>query len=189
MTINGGEVVELRQEAIAHTSTDEALMRRAIALSHEAISQLSGPPFGAVIARDGKLIAEGFNCVHVNNDPTAHAEIVAIRNACAALGTPFLEECIIYSSSEPCPMCMSAIHWSRISRVYFSTDRDAAADAGFDDRLLYAELQKPVSMRQVPTRQIIPQEGQSTFDVWREKAQSAVQTQLSEAASRSRPDA
>ncbi|SFK51289.1 nucleoside deaminase [Methylocapsa palsarum] len=165
-----------------HTADDEALMRRAIALSQEAISNASGPPFGAVIASNGKVIAEGFNCVHADNDPTAHAEIVAIRNACAAMSSPFLDGCAIYSSSEPCPMCMSAIYWSRISRVYFSTDREAAADAGFDDRLLYAELQKPILMRQVRMLRIIPHEGQRTFDIWRKNALIAVQTKLSDEA-------
>lgn len=173
-------MLEWKEWFLPFTPADDALMRRAIALSQKAISEASGPPFGAVVARDGKLIAEGFNCVHASNDPTAHAEVVAIRNACAALGTPFLDDCIIYSSSEPCPMCMAAIHWSRLSRVYFSTDRHAAAHAGFDDRLLYAELQKPISARQVPTVQIIPHEGQETFDRWREQALGAMQTQLKE---------
>ncbi|WP_210210385.1 nucleoside deaminase [Altericroceibacterium spongiae] len=116
----------------------EDAMARAIALSQEAISQGSGPPFGAVIVK------EGFNHVHAHNDPTAHAEIVAIRNASKTLESPFLDGCILYSSSEPCPMCMSAIYWSRISAVRFATDRNAAARAGFDDRTLYAELQRPL---------------------------------------------
>jgi tRNA(Arg) A34 adenosine deaminase TadA len=163
-----------------HSAQDERHMRRAIALSQDAISSASGPPFGAVIVRDGEVVAEGFNHVHAHNDPTAHAEIVAIRQACSASESPFLDGCVIYSSSEPCPMCMSAIYWSRISLVFFATDREAAAGAGFDDRALYAELQLPVEKRLIPMSKILSSEGQATFDIWQYKAHVAVQTQLSE---------
>ncbi|MDD3443851.1 MAG: nucleoside deaminase [Zavarzinia sp.] len=161
------------------TMQDEHFMRRAIALSREAITTASGPPFGAVIVRDGEIIAEGFNHVHADNDPTAHAEIVAIRKAAQMSGNPFLDGCTIYSSSEPCPMCMSAIYWSRLSAVYFATDREDAAQAGFDDRALYAELQRPIEQRSIPTRRMLPAEARITFDIWQEEAHSAVQTQLS----------
>jgi len=158
---------------------NERFMRRAIALSQTAISTASGPPFGAVIVRDGEVIAEGFNHVHADNDPTAHAEIVAIREACRASASPFLDGCTIYSSSEPCPMCMSAIYWSRLSAVYFATDREDAARAGFDDRVLYAELQRPLEQRSIPTIKMLAAEGQATFDLWKAEAHSAVQTRLS----------
>ncbi|BBF72570.1 nucleoside deaminase [Sphingobium indicum] len=159
-------------------SLDDEFMRRAISLSQQAMATGSGPPFGAVIVRGGGIVAEGLNCVHANHDPTAHAEIVAIRKACERLSSPFLEDCVIYSSSEPCPMCLSAIHWSRISAIYFATDREAAALAGFDDALLYAELQRPVALRQIPMVQVLPGEGQRTFDLWAENGHVAMQTRL-----------
>ncbi|WP_449468724.1 nucleoside deaminase [Sphingobium chungangianum] len=155
-------------------------MRRAIALSQRAISTESGPPFGAVIVKNGTIIGEGFNHVHSNNDPTAHAEIVAIRQACAEMRSPFLDGAVLYSSSEPCPMCMAAIYWSRIAAVYFSTDRDAAAHAGFDDRALYEDLALPLNQRRIPMKQMIPEEGQVTFEIWQNDCRTAVQTQLSE---------
>jgi guanine deaminase len=155
-------------------------MRRAIALSQEAIKTASGPPFGAVIVRNGEIITEGFNHVHADNDPTAHAEIVAIRAACLLVGSPFLDGCVIYSSSEPCPMCMSAIYWSRIAKVYFSTDREDAAHAGFDDQLLYAELQRPVEQRSIPMTKLLSAVGQVTFDIWQNNAHLATQTMLNE---------
>lgn len=158
--------------------SDEEFMRRAISLSQQAMATGSGPPFGAVIVRGGRIVAEGLNSVHANHDPTAHAEIVAIRKACQSLSSPFLEDCIIYSSSEPCPMCLSAIHWSRISAIYYSTDREAAALAGFDDALLYAELQRPITLRQFPMSQVLPCEGQRTFDRWVANGHVAVQTRL-----------
>jgi guanine deaminase len=169
------------KESEMNDATDNGkYMRRAIALSQEAISRGSGPPFGAVIVRDGKIIAEGFNHVHAHNDPTAHAEIVAIREACRMSGSPFLAGCTTYSSSEPCPMCMSAIYWSRISTVYFATDREAAAKAGFDDRALYAELQQPIEKRHIPMVKMLSAEGQATFDILQGDAHVAVQTRLGE---------
>ena len=157
-------------------------MRHAIALSRSAMTSGSGPPFGAVVVRDGELVAEGFNHVHAHNDPTAHAEIVAIRDACKALNTPFLDGCVIYTSAEPCPMCMSAIYWARLSAVYFATDREDAAAAGFDDRALYAELQRPMEARSIPMIRLLPAEGQATFDAWRDGAHAATQTRLGEEA-------
>ena len=154
----------------------EEAMARAIALSQEAISKGSGPPFGAVIVKEGAIVGEGFNHVHADKDPTAHAEIVAIRSACKTLEAPFLDGCILYSSSEPCPMCMSAISWSRISAVRFATNRHAAARAGFDDRALYAELQRPLAEREISIIQMMAEEGQSTFDIWTQGGRSAVQT-------------
>jgi len=165
-------------EDMANPVLPEEAMARAIALSQEAISQGSGPPFGAVIVRGGTIVGEGFNHVHASKDPTAHAEIVAIRSACEKLEVPFLDGSILYSSSEPCPMCMSAIYWSRISAVHFATDREAAARAGFDDRMLYAELQRPLSERAIPVSQMMAAEGQTTFDIWATDGRSAVQTSL-----------
>lgn len=155
-------------------------MRRAIALSRRALATESGPPFGAVIVRNGEIIGEGSNHVHVNNDPTAHAEIMAIRHACATLKTPYLDGAILFSSSEPCPMCMSAIYWSRIAAVHFSTDRHAAAQAGFDDLALYKELERPCNKRRISMTQTIPEEGQVTFEIWKNDCRAAIQTQLNE---------
>src|SRR3954465_1461729 len=112
-------------------------MRRAIALSNEQLTTGAGGPFGAVIARDGEIVAEGVNRVPTTNDPTAHAEIVAIRAACAALGTFTLAGCTIYASCEPCPMCLGAIYWARLDGLYYASDRADAAAIGFDDARVY----------------------------------------------------
>lgn len=146
---------------------DEAFMRRAIQLSEEAMTEGAGPPFGAVIVQGGHILAEGFNNTFLTKDPTAHAEIVAIRLACASVGHHKLDGCTIYSSSEPCPMCLSAIYWAGITKIYYANDIVAAAEAGFDDSRLYRELAAPAQDRAIPTSQLLASEGREVFDTWR----------------------
>jgi guanine deaminase len=145
----------------------EAYMRRAIALSRQQALAGEGGPFGAVIVRAGQVIAEGANCVTTSNDPTAHAEVVAIRRACAALGGFALTDCVIYSSCEPCPMCLSAIYWARLSRLYYANSRLEAAAIGFDDDLLYREMPLPPELRRLPTVRLLPTEALEAFEIWR----------------------
>src|ERR1017187_7355666 len=144
-------------------------MRRAIALSLDMMRSSKGGPFGAVVARGGQIIAEGFNQVTSNNDPTAHAEVVAIRLACQALGTFDLTGCEIYTSCEPCPMCLSAIYWARLSRVYFANADADASRIGFDDSLIYREIAQPHSQRKIPMIQIMRQEALAAFRAWENK--------------------
>ena len=146
--------------------TPEALMRRAIALSMEKMQSGSGGPFGAVIARDGEVVAEGWNQVTSSADPTAHAEVVAIRRACQALGTFDLRDCEIYTSCEPCPMCLGAIYWARLGRIWFANDRSDAAAIGFDDDFLYREIPLPLAQRSLPTQRLLAEEGRAAFDAW-----------------------
>jgi tRNA(Arg) A34 adenosine deaminase TadA len=146
-----------------------AFMRRAIALSCESVASGAGGPFGAVIVRDGVAIAEGSNRVTSTNDPTAHAEVVAIREACAALGKFDLRGCEIYTSCEPCPMCLAAIYWARIGRIYYGNDRVAAAAIGFDDEFLYREVALPIAGRSLPTEQLLGDEAKTAFDAWAAK--------------------
>jgi tRNA(Arg) A34 adenosine deaminase TadA len=141
-------------------------MRRAIALSREKMRDDEGGPFGAVIVRDGVIIAEGWNKVTGHNDPTAHGEIVAIREACRALGTFSLEGCTIYTSCEPCPMCLAAIYWSRIDRVFYANTAADAATIGFDDERLYRELALPPDARSLPSERLLAAEARAVFDEW-----------------------
>ena len=140
-------------------------MRRAIALACESVAA-GGGPFGAVIARGEEVVAEGNNRVTVDLDPTAHAEVTAIRRACAALGRFELRGLTLYSSCEPCPMCLASIHWARLDGAYFAGTRWDAAAAGFDDELLYREVAAPLEARQVPTRPLLPEEGKQPFEAW-----------------------
>lgn len=142
-------------------------MRRAISLAEDNASSGNGGPFGAVIVKDGKVVAEGSNTVTVDNDPTAHAEVNAIRRACAVLGTFDLSGCELYTSCEPCPMCMAACYWAHISRVYYAAGRDDAAAAGFDDDMIYVEVAKPLDERKLPFIQLLPEEGLRPFLLWR----------------------
>jgi len=144
-------------------------MRRAIALSREMMEKGTGGPFGAVIVKDGRIIAEGFNQVTSSNDPTAHAEIVAIRAACASLGTFALRGSEIYTSCEPCPMCLAAIYWARIERIFYGNDRCDAARIGFDDEFLYREVALPPEARSLDMRQLLSAEARETFDAWEHK--------------------
>jgi guanine deaminase len=141
-------------------------MARAIELSIENVRSGQGGPFGAVVVKDGKIIAEGANCVTSTNDPTAHAEIIAIRKACAKLGVFELRDCELYSSCEPCPMCLGAIYWARPARVYFGCTALDASNAGFDDALIYREISKPHSERKIPMIQTMRDEALEAFGAW-----------------------
>lgn len=145
---------------------DAGFLREAIALARQHMLAGEGGPFGAVIVRDGGIIARGWNLVTTTNDPTAHAEVVAIREACARLGTFRLDGCVLYASCEPCPMCLAAAYWSRVSRLVFAASREDAAAAGFDDDFLYRELPLPVSSRQLPTTQSLREEARKVFREW-----------------------
>ena len=144
-------------------------MREAIKLSAESVRS-GGGPFGAVIVRNGEIIARGENRVTVCNDPTAHAEVSAIREAAARLGTYDLSGCEIYSSCEPCPMCLGAIYWARLDRLYYAGTRADAANVGFDDAHIYEELPLDPSQRELPTESLLREEAQRVFEAWDEKA-------------------
>ena len=148
---------------------NHAHMRRAIELSRHAVNTNLGGPFGAVVVRGNKVVAEGFNRVTSSLDPTAHAEVTAIRAACQTLGTHELTGCEIYTSCEPCPMCLGAVYWSGITRIYFANSREDAAAAGFDDQFLYEEIPLPVEQRTVPSVRLLGAEARQVFDEWRAK--------------------
>jgi tRNA(Arg) A34 adenosine deaminase TadA len=133
-------------------------MQAAIDLARENLKFKNGGPFGAVIVKNGKIIGRGVNTVTTNNDPTAHAEVNAIREACENLNTFRLEGCDIYSSCEPCPMCLGAIYWARPRKLFFATSREDAAKAGFDDAEIYKELELPFAKRKLPTEQLMKSE-------------------------------
>ena len=152
------------------TNMDKSFMVRAIQLSMDNVRSGRGGPFGAVVVKDGKMIAEGANQVTSANDPTAHAEMVAIRRACEKLGVFDLEGCEIYSSCEPCPMCLGAIYWARLSRVYFGNGDDDASKIGFDDSLIYREIAQPHSKRKIPMIQMMREEALAAFRAWENKS-------------------
>lgn len=143
-------------------------MRKAIALSKENVAN-GGGPFGAVIARDGEIIATGVNRVTSNHDATAHAEVSAIRNACAKLGTHDLSGCEIYSSCEPCPMCLGAIYWAHLDRLYYGNDKHDAANIGFDDSFIYDELDLKPEQRRLESSRLLSEEALAAFRLWEEK--------------------
>jgi len=147
-------------------SSDEEFLRRAIRLSMDNATGSAGGPFGAVVAMDGKILGEGVNAVTTTNDPTAHAEIVAIRAACRALGRFDLAGATIYTSCEPCPMCLSAILWARVSRMVYACDRADAARAGFDDAWFYEQVALPVDARALPATRLLAAEGNAAFAAW-----------------------
>lgn len=126
----------------------------------------AGGPFGAVVVRDGQIIGEGWNRVLETNDPTAHAEIIAIRDACARLGTYDLGGAVLYTSCEPCPMCLAAIYWARIGHIHYGNARQDAADIGFDDAVIYDEIPKSPTERQIPMTRLLPDEARAAFDAW-----------------------
>lgn len=144
-------------------------MQCAIALALENVQSNRGGPFGALIARNGKIIAEGSNRVTSTNDPTAHAEMVAIREACTHLGTFQLTGCEIYASCEPCPMCLAAIYWARLDRIYFAGTGSDAAKVGFDDSLIYQVMAKPHAQRKIPMIQLMQEESLAPFRAWERK--------------------
>jgi len=145
-------------------------MEQAIALATENVTSGRGGPFGSVIVRDGKVVAAGANQVTTNNDPTAHAEIVVIRKACETLGTFSLAGCEIYTSCEPCPMCLAAIYWARLDAIYFGNTAADARWAGFDDAHLYDEVKKPLEERSIPTINLMRDKAILSFEAWREHA-------------------
>jgi len=146
--------------------TQIKFMREAIKLSIDNVKSGKGGPFGAVIVKDGKIIAHGTNEVTSSNDPTAHAEVVAIRNACRMLGTFQLDNCDIYTSCEPCPMCLGAIYWSRPARLFFANTKKDAADINFDDQFIYQELEIPYQDRKLFTQQLLREEALEAFKLW-----------------------
>jgi len=143
-------------------------MRRAIELSIESVNK-GGGPFGSVIVKDNKIIAEGSNRVTPTNDPTAHGEIVAIRGACKKLNNFILNGCELYSSCEPCPMCLSAIYWARITKIYFANTREDAQKIDFDDSLIYSEFKKNINKRKISMIQMMRNEALKAFDLWDKK--------------------
>lgn len=148
--------------------TNRELMQRAIDLSKDSVKS-GGGPFGAVIARNGEIIAEGSNCVTIDNDPTAHAEVSTIRKACKALGTYDLSGCEIFTSCEPCPMCLGAIYWAKLDKIYYANDRKDAANIGFADDFIYEELPLKPSERQKPSEILMREEALEAFRMWQEK--------------------
>ncbi len=149
-------------------SDKEKFMLRAIELSIQSVEK-GGGPFGAVIVKDGKIIAEASNSVTKDNDPTAHAEINAIRQAAKKLGSFDLSGTEIYTSCEPCPMCLGAIYWARIDKIYYANTRNDAANIGFSDEFIYEEINKPPHMRKIPTIQILRDKAMEAFKMWEEK--------------------
>ena len=149
-------------------------MTRAIRLSIENVNSGRGGPFGAVIVKDGDLVAEGTNQVASTKDPTAHAEMLAIRAACAKFGTFDLHGCEIYTSCEPCPMCLGAIYWARLSRVYFANAAVDASSIGFDDSLIYREIPLPIAQRAIPMIQMMREQALAAFQAWQEKPNKIV---------------
>jgi guanine deaminase len=145
-------------------------MEKAIALATENVTSGRGGPFGAVIVRDGSIVATGTNLVTATNDPTAHAEVVAIRNACATLSSFELSGCHIYTSCEPCPMCLAAIYWARCAAIFYGNCAADAAAAGFDDAFLYEEMTRPMDQRTIPAVNLLPELAISSFHAWRAHA-------------------
>ena len=149
-------------------NTKNKFMKRAIELSENSANSTGGP-FGSVIVKGEKVISEGSNKVTFTNDPTAHAEIVAIREACKKLNTFNLSGCDIYTSCEPCPMCLSAIYWSRINTIYFANTREDAKKINFDDSMIYSEFSKKLEDRKIPIKQILREEAIKAFEIWDKK--------------------
>jgi tRNA(Arg) A34 adenosine deaminase TadA len=147
----------------------EPFMRAAIRLSLSKMRANCGGPFGAVVVRNGKIVGRGWNQVTSRNDPTAHAEVTAIRDACRRLKTFQLDDCELYTSCEPCPMCLSAIYWARFKKVYYANTRKDAAKIQFDDDLIYREVAKPISKRRIPMKQLLRPEALKVFTEWQAK--------------------
>lgn len=144
-------------------------MREAIRISLQKMRSNHGGPFGAVVVRRGKIVGRGWNRVTSTNDPTAHAEVMAIRQACQRLKTFQLEDCDIYASCEPCPMCLAAIYWARLKRVYYGNTRKDAAQIAFDDDFIYREVALPISGRKIPMKQLLRKEALAAFVEWKNK--------------------
>jgi guanine deaminase len=147
----------------------EQFMQAAIRLSRQKMRENHGGPFGAVVVRNGKIVGRGWNQVTSLNDPTAHAEVTAIREACRKLKTFHLDGCELYTSCEPCPMCLAAIYWARLQKIYYANTRQDAAAIEFDDDLLYREVARPRSRRKIPMKQLLRREALNVFKEWKEK--------------------
>ncbi|MDT0675431.1 nucleoside deaminase [Autumnicola musiva] len=150
--------------------THEDFLKQAIALAEKGMDEGAGGPFGAVIVKDNEIIAEAYNRVTSTKDPTAHAEVVAIRKACEKLNDFQLDGCILYTSCEPCPMCLGAIYWARPDEVYYALDRDDAAEIGFDDQFIYDEIEKDMGSRRIKFVKMAREEGLHVFQKWQQKA-------------------
>jgi tRNA(Arg) A34 adenosine deaminase TadA len=146
--------------------THALFLRRAIALALENVQTGKGGPFGAVIVQEGQVVGEAANSVFTTNDPTAHAEVNAIRAACRNLGVFQLRGCVIYTSSEPCPMCLAACYWAHVDRIYYTANAEDAARAGFDDAFLYREMARPSAERSLPAEELLREEAQASFAAW-----------------------
>ncbi len=149
---------------------EDKFMQRAIELAIENVRSSSGGPFGAVIVKDGAVIAEGTNRVTSSNDPTAHAEVMAIREACRKLGSFQLDGCELYTNCEPCPMCLGAIYWARPARVFYGASAGDAAVAQFDDAFIFREIAQPARLRKIPMVQVMRDEALAAFRAWLDKA-------------------
>ncbi|MED4585394.1 nucleoside deaminase [Brevibacillus choshinensis] len=152
----------------------QSWMEKAVQLALENVLQSHGGPFGAIVVKDGQIVGTGCNEVTATNDPTAHAEVQAIREACRNLNTFQLTDCELYTSCEPCPMCLGAIYWARPKIVYFACTKQDAAEIGFDDQFIYEQIGIPYPERSIPFMQIHPENYQSPFEAWRE-SQSKVE--------------
>lgn len=149
-------------------NSENEFMKEAIQLSIENVTQGKGGPFGAVVVKDGKIIARGANSVTTNNDPTAHAEVMAIREACKILKTFQLTGCEIYTSCEPCPMCLGAIYWARPDKLFYANTKQDAAAIEFDDNFIYDEISKPIHERKLFTQQLMREKALEAFNKWSE---------------------
>ena len=151
------------------TEQDEKFMLRAIELARKGMENGAGGPFGCVVVKDGEIVGEGSNLVTSTNDPTAHAEVVAIRNACQNLNNFQLEGCEIYTSCEPCPMCLGAIYWARPAKMFFACTREDAANVGFDDDFIYEEIARSIDERRIKTINFLREEALTVFEIWASK--------------------
>jgi guanine deaminase len=158
---------------VGSPSGNEDFMREAIRLSEDAVRSGRGGPFGCVVVRAGKVVGRGSNQVTSTCDPTAHAEVVAIRDACKALNTYQLADCTLYASCEPCPMCLSAIYWARIPSMYYGNSRTDAAAIGFDDDFIYQQIPLPLGERRVTMKPLLADEARAAFSAWTEKTDKA----------------
>lgn len=151
------------------TDQNEKFMLRAIELARKGMENGAGGPFGCVVVKDGEIVGEGSNLVTSTNDPTAHAEVVAIRNACQNLNSFQLEGCEIYTSCEPCPMCLGAIYWARPAKMFYAATHEDAARIGFDDQFIYEEIEKPISARKIESINFLREESVKVFAAWSNK--------------------
>jgi guanine deaminase len=149
-------------------------LKEAIRIAREGMQKNMGGPFGAVVVKDGRIIGSGCNRVAIDKDPTAHAEIVAIRDACRQLGHFQLDDCVLYTTCEPCPMCLGAIFWARPSCIYYAATREDAAKADFDDEFIYEQISLPAEQRKVPGIQILREEALGLFREWKQKGDKTV---------------